>query len=161
MIRIAPPEVRFAPALDLMAGPRGHVLLAGQGHELDPGSGADIVTWSLAFLAAWVNNDAAARSKLLQVDHVEGGLDDHKALYIDPSGGSAAGEIVDTIEYYNAALDHYFITRVCRRGRLARRRVPVAGWTRTGIASAAEVVGTGRRGTRPVASSAHRSADTN
>ena len=47
-----------------MAGPRGHVLINGHGHELDPGSGADIVTWSLGFFAAWVNGDAAAKSKL-------------------------------------------------------------------------------------------------
>jgi hypothetical protein len=139
---IAPPEVVRA-ALDLMAGPRGHVLLAGQGHELDPGSGADIVTWSLAFLAAWVNNDAAARSKLLQVDHVEGGLDDHKALYIDPSGGSAAGEIVDTIEYYNAALDHYFITAFADEAASLDAGVPVAGWTRTGYAFRSWKSGTG------------------
>jgi dienelactone hydrolase len=139
---IAPPDVVRA-ALDLMAGPRGQVLLAGQGHDLDPGSGADIVTWSLAFLAAWVNNDAGARSKLLQVDHVEGGLDDHKVLYVDPSGGSTPGEIVDTIEYYNAALDHYFITAFPDEAASLDAGVPVAGWTRTGYTFRSWKSGTG------------------
>jgi hypothetical protein len=72
-------------ALDLMAGPRGQVLLEGHGHDLDPGSGADIITWSLAFLAAWVDGDPAAKAQLAQADHVEGGLDDRKAFYVDPT----------------------------------------------------------------------------
>src|SRR5262249_15894949 len=106
---IAPPDVVRA-ALDRMAGPRGHVLLTGQGHDLDPASAADIVTWALGFLAAWVDGDAASKSKLTQVEHVDGGLDDHKVFYVDPTGGGVPGQVVDTIEYYNASLDHYFIT---------------------------------------------------
>ena len=58
---IAPPSV-VRTALDRMAGPRGHVLLDGQGHELDPGSAADIVTWSLGFLDAWTNDNASAKA---------------------------------------------------------------------------------------------------
>ena len=81
---IASPDI-VRTGLDLMAGPRGQVLLEGQGHDLDPGSGADIITWSLAFLAAWVDGDLAARAQLAQGDHVEGGLDDHKVLYVDPT----------------------------------------------------------------------------
>ena len=82
---IAPVNVVRA-ALDRMAGPRGQVLLNGQGHDLDPGSAADIITWSLAFLDAWVNGNASAKGRLTQVDHVDGGLDDHKVLYVDPTG---------------------------------------------------------------------------
>jgi len=85
---IAPPDV-VRTALDLMVGPRGQVLLTGQGHDLNPQSGADIITWSLKFLAAWVNDDAAAKSALIQADHVEGGLDDHKVLYVDPTQTNA------------------------------------------------------------------------
>jgi len=81
---IAPSDV-VRTALDLMAGPRGQVLLNGQGHDLDPGSGADILTWSLKFLAAWANDDAAAKSALAQAEHVDGGLDDHKVYYVDPT----------------------------------------------------------------------------
>ena len=52
---IAPADVVRA-ALGRMAGPRGQVLLVGQGHELDPSSSADIVTWALTFLFAWGDN---------------------------------------------------------------------------------------------------------
>ena len=82
---IAPVNVVRA-ALDRMAGPRGQVLLNGQGHDLDPGSAADIITWSLAFLDAWVNGNASVKRRLTEVDHVDGGLDDHKVMYIDPTG---------------------------------------------------------------------------
>ena len=82
-------------ALDRMAGPRGQVLLNGQGHDLDPGSGADVITWSLEFLDAWMNGNASAKSVLTQADHVDGGLDDHKVLYLDPaaSGGTSAADL--------------------------------------------------------------------
>ncbi len=107
---IAPQEM-VRKAIDKMEGPRGHVLLNGQGHDLDPPSKGDIVTWSLGFLDAWINGNSAAKSKLTQVVSVEGGLDDRKELYVDPSGGGGTtGEVVDTIEYYNASLGHYFIT---------------------------------------------------
>ena len=131
-------------ALDRMSGPRGHVLLNGQGHDLDPGSGADIITWSLGFFAAWVGGDTAARSRLSQVEHVDGGLDDHKVLYVDP-GGSASipGQVVDTIEYYNAALDHYFITAFPEEIASLDAGVNVPGWTRTGHAFHAWKTGTG------------------
>ena len=81
---IAAPDI-VRTALDLMAGPRGQVLLEGEGHDLDPGSGADIITWSLAFLAAWVDGDPASKAQLAHGDHVEGGLDDRKLFYVDPT----------------------------------------------------------------------------
>ena len=88
---VAPVDVVRA-ALDRMTGPRGQVLLNGQGHDLDPGSGADIITWSLEFFDAWVNGNASASSVLMQADHVDGGLDDHKVLYVDPaSSGGISG----------------------------------------------------------------------
>jgi hypothetical protein len=138
---IAPPGV-VRTALDRMAGPRGHVLLDGQGHELDPESGADIITWALGFLAAWVDGDAAAKSRLATVDHVEGGLDDHKVLYVDPTGGGGAGVVVDVIEYYSASLDHYFITAFPDEAAALDAGVP-PGWTRTGLKFKAWQSGTG------------------
>ena len=139
---IAPAGV-VRTALDRMAGPRGHVLINDQGHDLEPGSGADIMTWSLAFFAAWVNGDAAAKSKLTQVVSVEGGLDDNKVLYVDPTGGGAPpGEVVDTIEYYNASLDHYFITAFPEEAAALDTGVP-PGWTRTGYTFHSWKSGTG------------------
>ena len=139
---IAPPALVRA-GLDRMTGPRGHVLINGQGHDLDPGSGADIITWSLGFLAAWVNGDAAAKSKLTQVVSVNGGLDDNKVLYVDPTGGSVPpGEVVDTIEYYNASLDHYFMTAFPDEAAALDANVP-PGWKRTGYTFRSWKSGTG------------------
>jgi hypothetical protein len=129
---IAPPAIVRA-ALDRMTGPRGHVLLDGLGHDLDPASAADVVTWSLGFLDAWINGNAAVKAQLVQVDSVDGGLDDHKVLYVDPTGSPATpGVVVDTIEYYNVALDHYFITAFPEEIALLDAGVQVPGWTRTG-----------------------------
>ncbi len=139
---IAPPDVVRA-GLDRMTGPRGHVLLNGRGHDLDPGSGADIITWSLGFLAAWVNGDTAARDMLTQVVSVEGGLDDSKVFYVDPAGGAAPpGQVVDTIEYYNASLDHYFITAFPDEAAALDTGVP-PGWKRTGYTFHSWKSGTG------------------
>ena len=140
---IAPPTVVRA-ALDRMAGPRGHVLLDGLGHDLDPGSAADVVTWSLGFLDAWANNSASAKAQLMQVDSVDGGLDDHKVLYVDPTGSAGTpGVVVDTIEYYNAALDHYFITAFPEEVALLDAGVQIPGWTRTGYTFRSWKSGTG------------------
>jgi len=138
---IAPDDV-VRVALDRMAGPRGHVLLNGQGHDLDPRSGADIITWTLTFLSAWVDGDAAARSRLSTVDSVEGGLDDHKALYVDPTGGPAPGVVVDVVEFHSAALDHYFITAFPEEAAALDAGIP-PGWTRTGRTFKAWRSGTG------------------
>lgn len=138
---IAPP-VLVRTALDKMTGPRGHVLIEGQGHNLESASSADVVTWSLGFLAAWVNGDAAARNKMTQVVSVEGGLDDSKVFYVDPGGGSVPGQVVDTIEYYNAALDHYFITAFADEAAALDAGVP-PGWARTGYTFRSWKSGTG------------------
>lgn len=138
---VAPDDV-VRTALDRMAGPRGHVLLDGQGHDLDPGSGADIVTWTLTFLSAWVEGDAAARARLLTVEHVDGGLDDHKVLYVDPTGVPPPGVVADVVEFHNAALDHYFITAFPEEAAALDAGVP-PGWVRTGKTFKAWRSGTG------------------
>jgi dienelactone hydrolase len=138
---IAPADV-VRTALERMGGPRGQVLLEGQGHDLDPSSAADIVTWTIGFLQAWVKDDAAAKSRLLTVDHVEGGLDDRKVLYVDPTASPIPGEIVETIEFYNAALDHYFITAFADEAAALDAGTP-PGWTRTGYAFKSWRAGTG------------------
>ena len=129
---IAPPKI-VREALDKMEGPRGHVLFNGQGHDLDPGSGADIVTWSLGFLAAWVNGDAAAKSQ------ADAGRERRRrarrpqgALRRPDAAAARAGEVVDTIEYYNASLDHYFITAFPEEAADLDAGGQVQGWTRTG-----------------------------
>ena len=141
-----------------MTGPRGHVLLNGHGHDLDPGSGADIITWSLGFLAAWVNGDAAAKSKLTQVVSVEGGLDDSKVLYVDPTGGgvppgksstrsSTTTPRSTTTSLPRSPTRRQRSTRACRRAGSARA-------TRSTAGNRARVPATRRAG-----SSARRASD--
>jgi dienelactone hydrolase len=139
------PQAMVRQAIDRMEGPRGHVLFSGQGHNLDPSSGADILTWALGFLDAWLNGNAAAKSKLTQVVSVEGGLDDRKEVYVDPTGGGGGGvgEVVDTIEYYNTSLDHYFITAFPDEAADLDAGGQVQGWTRTGFRFPTWKVGTG------------------
>jgi dienelactone hydrolase len=139
------PQAMVRKAIDRMEGPRGHVLFNGQGHDLDPSSGADIVTWSLGFLDAWLNGNAAAQSRLRQVVSVEGGLDDRKEVYVDPTGGGGggAGEVVETVEYYNASLDHYFITAFPEEAADLDAGGQVQGWKRTGYAFRSWKAGTG------------------
>jgi serine protease len=90
-----------------------------------------------------VGGDAAAKSRLSQVVSVEGGLDDEKVLYVDPTGSGGTGEIVDTIEFYNAALDHYFITAFADEAAMLDAGVQVPGWKRTGYGFRTWKSGTG------------------
>ena len=63
-----------------------------------------------------------AKARLRRVEHVEGGLDDHKVLYVDPTGGTGAGRgrRHDRVPQRRARpLLHH---RVPRGGRRARRR---------------------------------------
>lgn len=78
--RVAPID-QTQTALDRMTGVRGLVALNGQGHDLDIDSPEDVVTWTLTFLAAWVDGDAAARAQLDAMQNVAGGLNDTKLLY--------------------------------------------------------------------------------
>jgi hypothetical protein len=76
---VAPIDVARV-ALDRMTGVRGQVAIGGIGHALDVPPG-DVVTWTLKFLAAWVDADAAARDEVASMHDVLGGLDDSKVLY--------------------------------------------------------------------------------
>jgi predicted dienelactone hydrolase len=140
---IAPADVTRR-ALDRMTGVRGQVLVGGSGHNVDATASADVFTWSVGFLAAWVKDDATARSKLAQATSVEGGLDDLKDFYVDPTGsGGGGGEVVDTIEYYSASLDHYFITAFPEEAAMLDEGVVVPGWKRTGFGFRAWKAGSG------------------
>jgi serine protease len=73
---------------------------------------------------------------------VEGGLDDLKRFYV---GGTppVTGIVVDTIEYYHAQLDHYFITAFPDEAAILDAGVAVPGWKRTGFTFRTWQAGTG------------------
>src|SRR5205085_5194104 len=83
-----------------------------------------------------------ARSRLATVEPVEGGLDDHKVLYVDATGSGSSGVVVDVIEFHSAALDHYFITAFPEEAAALDAGVP-PGWARTGKSFKAWKSGTG------------------
>src|SRR5688572_72342 len=125
---IAPLEV-VEQAFTHLRHSRGLVTLQGQGHDLEPPTGDDVLTWAQTFLAAYVLDDAGARSRLASATSVTGGIDDRKIQYADAGRGPA---LRDTIEYHHAGLDHYFITADAPEAAMLDEGILVPGWRRTG-----------------------------
>ena len=72
---------------------------------------------------------------------VAGGGDDVlRIVYVAPSA-AAPGERI-AIEYYNASLDHYFVTAEPAEAAMLDAGVVVPGWRRTGYAFKAHAPGT-------------------
>lgn len=70
--------------VERLAGQRALVTLAGVGHELEPTSTADMLTWTLTFLDALVRNDEAAQARLATMGSVAGGADDRVIIPFRP-----------------------------------------------------------------------------
>ena len=85
-------------------------------------SSDDIFTWSLTFLGAYVDDDPLARATSARMTKVAGGGDD--VLLLDRCAAASAGHgrASGPIEYYNASLDHYFMTADAERSGDARCR---------------------------------------
>jgi hypothetical protein len=107
------------------------VALTGVEHGFDIPSAPDIFTWSLMFLAATDNRDPIALARLQRTTGVAGGGDDVVILSDVMPYAPAPGE-VDVVEYYNASLDHYFMTAMPVEIAILDAGEPIAGWTRTG-----------------------------
>ena len=127
---ITAPAPVTALGMEQLTGVRQFVLLEGVQHGFDAQSAPDIFTWSLTFLASYVVDDPLARAASARMTNVEGGGND--VLLLDrfaplPPG---PGESL-AIEYYNPALDHYFMTADAREvAVLDTQQIP--GWYRTG-----------------------------
>lgn len=116
-----------------LAGSRLLVALNGVQHGFDVASTADIFTWSLVFLAAYVQSDPLARARLTRMQRVAGGGDDRTLIdYTAPLPPTAAERLVT--EFYRSSKDHYFITAEPAEAALLDAGVAVRGWTRTGFA---------------------------
>ena len=118
-------------ALEQMSGVRGLVTLEGVGHDLDPPTTDDIRTWALTFYAAWLVGDASWQARLDQMQSVQGGFDDRKALYVGGGPAPGPGQVVDVIEFHRASIDHYFITAFPEEAAALDAGMP-PGWKRTG-----------------------------
>lgn len=114
-----------------LASSRAIVALVGVQHGFDAQAAGDIFTWSLEWLDALAKGDPAARARLSRMTSVEGGrAEELRLAYIAPAP-AGPGER-HTVEYYSAALDHYFITAEPAEIEMLDQGVVVPGWRRTG-----------------------------
>jgi predicted dienelactone hydrolase len=128
---VTAPAVTTALGMSQLQGVRQFVVLAGVPHGFDVPSTPDIFTWSLTFLGAYVQDDPLSRAKSARMTSVAGGGDDvlllDRALPLPPA--------IDqrwAIEYYNASLDHYFMTAEPAEAAMLDQGIIVPGWRRTG-----------------------------
>jgi hypothetical protein len=125
-----------------LSNSRDLVMLAGVGHEFDYPSAPDIFTWTLTFIAAHALDDRLARARIARMVSVRGGGDD--VLLIDYTAPAALGPGErDTIEYYNSALNHYFLTAFPEEAAMLDAGIVVPGWTRTGFEFKSWTIGAG------------------
>jgi dienelactone hydrolase len=119
-------------AMHRLASSRELVALTGIAHGLDPVAASDIFTWSLEWVDAMVKDDRAARARVMRMEQVAGGVQDIvRNDYVVP-----APELADerkVVEFYNASLDHYFITAEPAEIAMLDQGVVVPGWHRTGF----------------------------
>ena len=119
-------------AIHRLRGTRGLVALTGIPHGLDPSAAPDIFTWALEWLDAIVKDDRAARARVTRMEEVAGGREDLVRIdYVDPAPESAEERRV--VEFFNASLDHYFITAEPAEIAMLDQGVVVPGWRRTGF----------------------------
>ena len=127
------PAVVTAKGMTKLTGARQLVVLGGVTHSFDIPSEPDIFTWSLTFLGAYVQDDPLARATSARMTNVAGGGDD--ALLLDRAEPLPPGPGEQTaIEYYNASLDHYFITSDPTEVAILDAGQQIPGWQRTGYA---------------------------
>jgi hypothetical protein len=117
--------LRFNGARDLIA-------LEGVRHGFDRPSAPDIFTWSLTFLAAYVQDDPLSRAKIARMTSVAGGGRDDLLLDYATPLPPGPGEAI-AVEFYNSSLDHYFMTADPAEAAMLDAGVVVPGWQRTGF----------------------------
>lgn len=127
----------------LLTQTRQLVALNGVQHRFDPAFSDDIFTWSLTFLAGQLSGDPLTRATSARMTSVAGGGDDVlQTDYIAPS--PAAPDERVAFEFYNASLDHYFITIDFNEAAILDAGVVVPGWQRTGFDFKVRPVGDAR-----------------
>jgi predicted dienelactone hydrolase len=126
----APAEVT-ALGMTRLAGPKQFVVLDGVRHGFDAASTDDIFTWSLTFVGGYVDEDSRARATSARMTKVAGGGNDVLLLDRFAPLPPAPGEAI-AVEYYNASLDHYFMTSLDNEVAILDAGIAIPGWRRTG-----------------------------
>jgi len=126
------PLVETAIGMDRLKSTRQLVALDGVTHGFDRPSSPDIFTWTFTFLAGYVQNDPILRARSARMTQVAGGGADTLLLdYAQPTAPDADQRIA--VEFYNASLDHYFITAEPDEAAMLDAGILVPGWQRTGF----------------------------
>ena len=126
------PIAQTAIGMDRLTFTRELVALEGVQHGFDRTASPDIFTWSLTFLGGNVQDDPIMRARSARMTQVAGGGADMVLLdYVAPLPPNADQRIA--IEYYNAALNHYFITAEPAEAAMLDAGIVVPGWRRTGF----------------------------
>ena len=129
---VVAPLLATAEGMVRLQHTRQLVALFGVQHGFDRASAPDIFTWSLTFLAGYVQADPVMRARSARMTEVSGGGTDALLLdYAEPSAPDDEERIA--VEFYNASLDHYFITAEPAEGAMLDAGVIVPGWVRTGF----------------------------
>lgn len=117
-----------------MSGTRQLVALTDVVHGFDTRFTADIFTWALRFLDGQLADDPVARATSARMTSVQGGGDDVERVdYMAPAAvrGTESPPQSVAIEFYNASLNHYFITAEPAEAAMLDAGKVVAGWQRT------------------------------
>jgi hypothetical protein len=119
-------------AINRLQGTRYLVALANVPHGYRPEYQQDVFTWALTFFAAHVKDEPAALDALVRMARVQGGLDDEVRIdYTAPA--TTRGAEINVVEFYNANLNHFFVTMENEEAALIDAGGAGPGWIRTGL----------------------------
>ncbi len=96
-------------AMERFGSSRYLVELVGGKHEFRPEDAGDLFTWMITFFDAYLQADSFAKARFIRMQSVVGGRQDNLTLDVHVPLPNANGE-VRQVEFYNPALDHFFVT---------------------------------------------------
>ncbi|MFO1312638.1 MAG: hypothetical protein U1F41_11320 [Burkholderiales bacterium] len=124
-----------------LTGTRQLVAFTGLTHGYDARYASDLDTWMFTFLAGQTTQSPSLRAISARMTSVAGGMEDVERLdYMAPLPVPGVGQAL-VVEYYNPALDHYFMTAEPAEMAMLDAGVVVPGWRRTGMAWKARPAG--------------------
>ncbi len=111
------------------------VALTGLEHGFDSRYSGEIFTWTIKFLEGQLSGAPIPRAESARMTSVIGGMEDIERIdYMAPTpvrviDGAPVEAVV--VEYYNDALDHFFITAEPAEAAMLDAGIIVPGWMRT------------------------------
>jgi hypothetical protein len=116
-----------------LAGTRQLVAFNGLQHGYDPRYASDLDTWLFTFLGGQTGDNPPLRATSARMTSVAGGMDDVERIDYMAPRPLRNGTEASVIEYYNDALQHYFITADPAEAVMLDAGILVPGWHRTGF----------------------------